>query len=51
MGEIIEWTNKNKGATKEEFFKKFRITIDTADTAQNMNLQQAGYTATMPSRS
>ena len=29
---------------------QFRITIDTADTAQNMNLQQAGYTATMPSR-
>ena len=29
---------------------QFRINIDTADTAQNMNLQQAGYTATMPSR-
>jgi len=29
---------------------QFRITLDTADTAQNMNLQQAGYTATMPSR-
>ncbi len=29
---------------------QFRITIDTVDTAQNMNLQQAGYTATMPSR-
>ena len=29
---------------------QFRITIDTADTAQNLNLQQAGYTATMPSR-
>ena len=29
---------------------QFRITIDTSDTAQNMNLQQAGYTATMPSR-
>ncbi len=29
---------------------QFRISIDTADTAQNMNLQQAGYTATMPSR-
>ena len=29
---------------------QFRITIDTADTAQNINLQQAGYTATMPSR-
>ena len=29
---------------------QFRITLETADTAQNMNLQQAGYTATMPSR-
>ena len=29
---------------------QFRVTIDTVDTAQNMNLQQAGYTATMPSR-
>ena len=29
---------------------QFRITIDTTDTAQNMNLQQAGYSATMPSR-
>ena len=29
---------------------QFRITLNTADTAQNMNLQQAGYTATMPSR-
>tara|TARA_B100000902_G_scaffold369164_1_gene393127 strand:- start:889 stop:3228 length:2340 start_codon:yes stop_codon:yes gene_type:complete len=24
MGEIIEWTNKNKGATKEDFFKAFK---------------------------
>ena len=24
MGEIIEWTNKNKGATEEEFFRAFR---------------------------
>ena len=29
---------------------QFRININTADVAQNMNLQQAGYTATMPSR-
>ncbi len=29
---------------------QFRITLNTADVAQNMNLQQAGYTATMPSR-
>jgi len=29
---------------------QFRISLDTTDTAQNMNLQQAGYTATMQSR-
>ena len=29
---------------------QFRITLETSDVAQNMNLQQAGYTATMPSR-
>ncbi len=37
------------GAFKGRGFQ-FRITLDTGDTAQNMNLQQAGYTATMPSR-
>ena len=29
---------------------QFRITLSTLDTAQNMNLQRAGYVATMPSR-
>ena len=29
---------------------QFRITLETSDVAQNMNLQQAGYFATMPSR-
>ena len=29
---------------------QFRITLETSDTAQNMNLQQAGYSATMLSR-
>ena len=29
---------------------QFRITISTTDTAQNLNLQQAGYSAVMPSR-
>ena len=29
---------------------QFRITLETVDSAQNMNLQQAGYTASMPSR-
>jgi predicted phage tail protein len=29
---------------------QFRITLETNDTAQNMNLQQAGYSATMQSR-
>ena len=37
------------GAFKGRGFQ-FRITLDTTDTAQNMNLQQAGYTATMLSR-
>ena len=30
---------------------QFRITLKTVDVAQNMNLQQAGYDASMPSRS
>ena len=30
---------------------QFRITLKTTDVAQNMNLQQAGYDASMPSRS
>ena len=29
---------------------QFRITLNTADVAQNMSLQQAGYIASMPSR-
>jgi len=29
---------------------QFRITINTTDTSQNLNLQQAGYSAVMPSR-
>ena len=29
---------------------QFRITLETVDSAQNMNLQQAGYIASMPSR-
>ena len=29
---------------------QFRVTLETVDSAQNMNLQQAGYTASMPSR-
>ncbi len=37
------------GAFKGRGFQ-FRITLSTSDTAQNMNLQQAGYTASMPSR-
>ena len=37
------------GAFKGRGFQ-FRLTLDTGDTAQNMNLQQAVYTATMPAR-
>ena len=29
---------------------QFRATLETTDSAQNMNLQQLGYTATLPSR-
>ena len=29
---------------------KFRVTLNTSDTAQNINLQQLGYTASLPSR-
>ncbi len=37
------------GTFKARTFQ-FRLTLSTTDVAQNMSLQQAGYTATMPSR-
>jgi len=45
-GDFNDFAN---GAFKGRGFQ-FRITLNTTDVAQNMNLQQAGYVATMPSR-
>jgi len=49
MSSYSDFNDFANGTFKGRGFQ-FRITLDTADTAQNMNLQQAGYTATMPSR-
>lgn len=49
MSSYTDFNDFANGTFKGRGFQ-FRITLDTADTAQNMNLQQAGYTATMPSR-
>ena len=46
FGDFNDFAN---GTFKARGFR-FRIVLSTTDTAQNMNLQQAGYTATMPSR-
>ena len=45
-GDFNDFAN---GAFRGRGFQ-FRITLNTTDTAQNMNLQQAGYSATMLSR-
>ena len=50
--DMSSYTNFNdfaNGTFKGRGFQ-FRITLNTNDVAQNMNLQQAGYTASMPSR-
>ncbi len=49
MSSYSDFNDFANGTFKGRGFQ-FRITLETADTAQNMNLQQAGYTATMPSR-
>ena len=49
MSSYTDFNDFANGTFKGRGFQ-FRITLDTTDTAQNMNLQQAGYTATMPSR-
>ncbi len=49
MSSYSDFNDFANGTFKGRGFQ-FRITLNTADTAQNMNLQQAGYTATMPSR-
>ena len=45
-GDFNDFAN---GTFKARGFQ-FRITISTTDSAQNLNLQQAGYSAVMPSR-
>ena len=49
MSSYTDFNDFANGTFKGRGFQ-FRITLSTSDTAQNMNLQQAGYTATMPSR-
>ena len=44
-----DFNDFSNGTFKGRGFQ-FRIILGTADSAQNMNLQQGGYTATMPSR-
>jgi len=49
MSSYTDFNDFANGTFKGRGFQ-FRITLETTDTAQNINLQQAGYTATMPSR-
>ena len=49
MSSYTDFNDFANGTFKGRGFQ-FRITLSTNDVAQNMNLQQAGYTATMPSR-
>ena len=49
MSSYSDFNDFANGTFKGRGFQ-FRITLNTNDVAQNMNLQQAGYSATMPSR-
>ena len=49
MSSYTDFNDFANGTFKGRGFQ-FRITLNTNDVAQNMNLQQAGYTASMPSR-
>ncbi len=49
MSSYTDFNDFANGTFKGRGFQ-FRITLNTNDVAQNMNLQQAGYSATMPSR-
>ena len=49
MSSYSDFNDFANGTFKGRGFQ-FRITLNTNDVAQNMNLQQAGYTASMPSR-
>ncbi len=49
MSSFGDYNDVTNGTFKARGFR-FRIVLTTTDIAQNMNLQQAGYIATMPSR-
>ena len=49
MSSYTDFNDFANGTFKGRGFQ-FRITLNTNDVVQNMNLQQAGYSATMPSR-
>ena len=49
MSSYSDFNDFANGTFKGRGFQ-FRVTLATTDVAQNMNLQQAGYTASMPSR-
>ena len=49
MSSYTDFNDFANGTFKGRGFQ-FRITLNTNDVAQNMNLQQAGYIASMPSR-
>ena len=49
MSSYTDFNDFANGTFKGRGFQ-FRTTLETADSAQNMNLQQLGYIATMPSR-
>ena len=49
MSSYTAFNDFANGTFKARGFQ-FRLTLTTTDVAQNMNLQQAGYTASLPSR-
>ena len=49
MSSYSDFNDFANGTFKGRGFQ-FRATLSTSDTAQNMNLQQLGYSATLPSR-
>ena len=49
MSSYSDFNDFANGTFKGRGFQ-FRVTLNTSDTAQNINLQQLGYSATLPSR-
>ena len=49
MSSYSDFNDFANGTFKGRGFQ-FRVTLNTSDTAQNINLQQLGYTASLPSR-